>query len=92
MSLPDVFRIPVTLFYLEQKAYEEVAMMLGIPLGTVKTLLFRAKKELVKIGNRQARVIPVERSFSPAGPAQNPVRPVVIDLTGAPSLTTLNLI
>ena len=45
----------ITLFYLEQKAYEEVALMLGIPLGTVKTLLFRAKKELLRINSRQLR-------------------------------------
>jgi RNA polymerase sigma-70 factor, ECF subfamily len=54
-ELPEKYRQVITLFYLEQKAYEEVAVMLGIPLGTVKTLLFRAKKELLRIGTRDAR-------------------------------------
>ena len=42
------------MFYLEQKAYHEVAAMLGMPLGTVKTLLFRAKRELLRIASRQS--------------------------------------
>jgi RNA polymerase sigma-70 factor, ECF subfamily len=52
-GLPDKYRQVITLFYLEQKAYEEVAAMLGLPLGTVKTHLFRAKKELLKIASRR---------------------------------------
>ncbi len=55
--LPEKYRRVITLFYLEQKAYEEVAGMLSIPLGTVKTLLFRAKKELLKMAAR--RPVPV---------------------------------
>jgi RNA polymerase sigma-70 factor (ECF subfamily) len=55
--LPEKYRQVITLFYLEQKAYEEVAAMLGLPLGTVKTNLFRAKKELLKIAAR--RRVPV---------------------------------
>ncbi len=51
-QLPEKYRQVITLFYLEQKAYEETAAMLGIPLGTVKTLLFRAKKELLRIASR----------------------------------------
>jgi RNA polymerase sigma factor (sigma-70 family) len=51
-KLPDHYRQVITLFYLEQKSYEEVAAMLGVPLGTVKTLIFRAKKELVRINDR----------------------------------------
>lgn len=57
IRLPEKYRRVVTLFYLKQKAYEEVAALLGIPLGTVKTLLFRAKKELLRIGARQSPVI-----------------------------------
>jgi RNA polymerase sigma-70 factor (ECF subfamily) len=52
-QLPEKYRRVITLFYLEQKAYEEVAAMLGLPLGTVKTNLFRAKKELLKTAARR---------------------------------------
>jgi RNA polymerase sigma-70 factor (ECF subfamily) len=48
-QLPENYRQVLRLFYLEQRSYEEVAVMLDIPLGTVKTYLHRAKKELGKI-------------------------------------------
>jgi hypothetical protein len=63
----------VTLFYFEQRAYEEVAAMLGIPLGTVKTLLFRAKKELIRIGARQDRSVP-DPVLSAQSKSQSPTR------------------
>jgi len=50
--LPEKYRQVITLFYLEQKSYEEVAEILGVPLGTVKTNLFRARKELVTLASR----------------------------------------
>ena len=45
-DLPEKQRQVVALFYLEEKSYEEVSRLLGIPLGTVKTHLHRARKEL----------------------------------------------
>lgn len=39
----------VRLFYLEDRSYEAVAESLGMPLGTVKNLLFRARKRLVEL-------------------------------------------
>jgi len=48
LELPEKYRRVLTLFYLEQRKYEEVAEMLGLPMGTVKTFLFRAKRELLK--------------------------------------------
>jgi RNA polymerase sigma-70 factor (ECF subfamily) len=53
-QLPEKYRQVITLFYLEQKSYERVAALLGMPLGTVKTFLYRAKKELLKINSRRA--------------------------------------
>jgi RNA polymerase sigma-70 factor, ECF subfamily len=53
-QLPEKYRQVITLFYLEKKSYEEVAALLGLPLGTVKTFLYRAKKELLKINSRRA--------------------------------------
>ena len=50
--LPEKYRRAVTLFYLEQKSYEEVGAMLGLPLGTVKIFLFRARKELLQLASR----------------------------------------
>jgi RNA polymerase sigma-70 factor, ECF subfamily len=55
-QLPEKYREVITLFYLEQKSYEEVSALLAMPLGTVKTFLFRAKRELLKIGRRFAPV------------------------------------
>jgi RNA polymerase sigma-70 factor (ECF subfamily) len=73
-ELSEKYRQVITLFYLEQKAYEEVAAMLGIPLGTVKTLLFRAKKELLRIASRRSIVPATTSNFSKAA-SQNPARP-----------------
>jgi len=72
-KLTENYRQVITLFYLEQKAYEEVALMLGLPLGTVKTLLFRAKKELLRINSRQLPTVPAEASRPPTSPKPNPV-------------------
>ena len=45
-QLPENHRTVITLFYMEEKSYEEVAQMLGLPMGTVKTYLHRARKQL----------------------------------------------
>ena len=44
--LPDMQRTVITLFYLESKRVDEVARMLGIPDGTVKSHLYRARLAL----------------------------------------------
>ena len=90
-ELPENYRRVITLFYLEQRAYEEVAAMLGIPLGTVKTLLFRAKKELLKIGSRHARMISTERSVPETKPRQSKTGPTANNLTGFQALPNLIL-
>jgi DNA-directed RNA polymerase specialized sigma24 family protein len=46
----------VRLFYLEENSYEEVSTMLDLPLGTVKTFLHRARKQLLAL----AASVPVE--------------------------------
>ena len=45
-GLPDKQRQVVMLFYMEEKSYEEVSRLLDMPVGTVKTHLHRARKEL----------------------------------------------
>ena len=44
--LPPQYRAVLTLFYLEQAKYEEIADIMGIPLGTVKTHIHRARLRL----------------------------------------------
>jgi len=45
-ALPAKYRTVITLFHLQGRQYEEIAGVLGLPLGTVKTHLFRAKELL----------------------------------------------
>jgi RNA polymerase sigma-70 factor, ECF subfamily len=45
-ELPENYRAVVMLFYMEERSYEEVARLLDLPLGTVKTYLHRARKQL----------------------------------------------
>lgn len=47
-SLPDKLRLPLMLYYMEGMAYEEIAETLHIPLTTMRSRLYRAKKELRK--------------------------------------------
>jgi RNA polymerase sigma-70 factor (ECF subfamily) len=44
--LPERFRVPVTLFYVNDMSYEEIASVLDAPIGTVKTNLFRGRVAL----------------------------------------------
>ncbi|MGA2261149.1 MAG: sigma-70 family RNA polymerase sigma factor [Acidobacteriota bacterium] len=46
--LPARYRQVVALFYMQEKSYDEVARMLDLPVGTVKTYLFRARKSLAE--------------------------------------------
>jgi RNA polymerase sigma-70 factor (ECF subfamily) len=45
-QLPTKQRQVITLFYMEAHSHEDVATMLAMPLGTVKTLLHRARARL----------------------------------------------
>ena len=91
-ELPENYRQVITLFYLEQKSYAEVAAMLGLPLGTVKTLLFRAKKELLRIATRRTGGIPIERNVPENNPRQSPVGPITDGFTGLKALPNLILL
>lgn len=48
-ALPEKYRTVITLYHLQGKQYEEIAEVLGLPMGTVKTHLFRAKEQLRKL-------------------------------------------
>ena len=45
-KLPERYATIVTMYYLQQAPYEEIAAAMGIPVGTLKTWMFRARKEL----------------------------------------------
>jgi RNA polymerase sigma-70 factor (ECF subfamily) len=45
-QLPEKQRQVVLLFYMQEQSHEEVAKMLAMPVGTVKTLLHRARMSL----------------------------------------------
>ena len=47
-GLPEKYRLPVLLFYMEELKLSEIAGVLSIPDGTVKSRLFKAKKLLKK--------------------------------------------
>jgi RNA polymerase sigma-70 factor (ECF subfamily) len=47
-ALPEKYRTAITLYHLQGRQYEEIAKVLDLPMGTVKTHLFRAKELLRK--------------------------------------------
>ncbi len=53
-ALPEKYRTVITLYHLQGRQYEEIAQVLGIPMGTVKTHLFRAKEQLRRMLSEDA--------------------------------------
>lgn len=64
-GLPEHYRVVVILSDLEEFSYGEIAETLGIPVGTVRSRLARARGALQKILWRQARDAGLNPSLSP---------------------------
>ncbi len=47
-ELPENYQQALRLYYMEQKSYDQIALLLDLPLGTVKTYLHRARKQLAE--------------------------------------------
>lgn len=45
-ELPEDFRVPLLMFYFEERSYKEISIELSIPIGTVMSRLARAKSYL----------------------------------------------
>ncbi len=48
-DIPILYREPLSLYYIEEKTYQEISDILRIPMGTVATRINRAKKIMKNI-------------------------------------------
>lgn len=67
-ALPEAFRTIVILCDIEEFSYEDVARMLGIPIGTVRSRLHRARMRLARLLHDYAR----ERGWNPPSSTPQP--------------------
>ena len=55
-KLPEKYAAIVTLYYLNEMPYDEIAQIMEVPIGTLKTWMFRARKELRTIVQQELEV------------------------------------
>lgn len=65
-SLPPKYRDILELYHFQERSYEEIANLLNVPVGTVKTHLFRAR-------GRLRRLVAKQRTRSWLNPATHPL-------------------
>lgn len=51
--LPERYATIITLYYLQGVSYEDIAQALEIPMGTLKTWMFRARRQLRRIVEKE---------------------------------------
>lgn len=54
-EIDEIYRAPLTLFYLEDMAYKEISEQLDVPIGTIMSRLSRGKATLKKLLLDRAR-------------------------------------
>jgi len=60
-ELEDSYRTALELRYMGERSYEEIAEAMALPIGTVKTYIYRGKVQLKKILLRQGLKVPADR-------------------------------
>ncbi len=63
-EIEEVYRVPLSLFYLEDLTYREIAELLDIPTGTVMSRLSRGKEQLRRLLTSDATTRNVKTSPS----------------------------
>jgi RNA polymerase sigma-70 factor (ECF subfamily) len=68
-SLPDEYRTVATLYFLDDLSYQEIADILGVPIGTVRSRLHRGRQMLQKQLWRVAQELGIVNAPALAGDA-----------------------
>lgn len=55
-KLPERYRAIITLYYLDELPYEEIADIMEIPMGTLKTWMHRARRQLKNIVEQELHI------------------------------------